>query len=705
MVVALLALTLRWRALLMLPADYDEPIYMQAAQQYAAAIRSANWNQLLTIRHTVEHPALGKLLYAMGSVLSPRLTGGQTPAAPSVTSEQPQATLASLNIGRSISVFFGTLQVALLAFVSPLAGFLLAIHTMTIKYTSQAYLEALPAFSSLLAVLAFEHSAHPRRLTNRWLVMSAVAIGVTAASKYTYLVAGLAIASCLIWRSRKRLWVASLFLGIALLTFFVLDVEVWADPIGRLLESALFHPAYSQSLQVQSLGLPWWQQLYYLSHSVPWHPGVFLLAWDPAILALGALGLPFLARRRPVTALWLALGVLALLAWPTKWPQYTLIVTAPLCLSASALVSTALAWLDQRTDIVRTLRSVAPDRGTALVIAVVGLAILVGCSYVQWRSSRQMQDWLAYSTRNSALPSDNVRALAINSQAGVWAGTDQGVALWKDGEWIPYSTANSGLVHNSVRAVAIDSTGRISFGTDGGISVLSGEQWRSFTTRDSPLIDDHVLCLAAVPATSEARAGAIWIGTAQGVSYFDGDAWISYSPANAGLAGARVLSIAIDALGRVWFGTWGGLSVFDGRGWTSYTSQNSGLVFDTVSSVAIDAQGRVWCGTLNGVSVLNGQTWHTYDIRDLSLRFNTATALTVDRRGQVWVGGDLPYGPLGAVAVFDGQRWHDYSQYFSGIRQAPVRAIAVDPQGRVWFATVLEGILVYDGSKTAAANQ
>ena len=67
--------------------------------------------------------------------------------------------------------------------------------------------------------------------------------------------------------------------------------------------------------------------------------------------------------------------------------------------------------------------------------------------------------------------------------------------------------------------------------------------------------------------------------------------------------------------------------------------------------------------------------------------------------------GDLPYGPLGAVAVFDGQRWHDYSQYFSGIRQAPVRAIAVDPQGRFWFATVLEGILVYDGSKTAAANQ
>jgi len=76
LVVALLALALRWRALLMLPADYDEPIYMQAAQHYAAAIRAADWNQLLSIRDTIEHPALVKLLYAIGSVLSPRRTGG-----------------------------------------------------------------------------------------------------------------------------------------------------------------------------------------------------------------------------------------------------------------------------------------------------------------------------------------------------------------------------------------------------------------------------------------------------------------------------------------------------------------------------------------------------------------------------------------------------------------------------------------------------
>lgn len=704
LIIALLALALRWRALLMLPADYDEPIYMLAAQHYAAAIRAADWNQLLTMRDSVEHPALVKLLYGIGSLLSPQQAGRQLPSQTSVTGQPPQGTLANLSVGRSISVFFGTLQVALLAFVSPLAGFLLAIHTMTIKYTSQAYLEALPACSSLLAVLAYERSTHPKRPANHWLVVSAIALGVTAASKYTYLVAGLAIAPLLVWHNRRRLWAASLFLGIALLTFLVLDVEVWADPVGRLIESVFFHPAYSQSLHVQSLNLPWWQQFYYLAHSVPWHPGVFLLSWDSVILALGVLGLPLLARRRPVSALWLVLGVLALLIWPTKWPQYTLIVTAPLCLSASALVDTSIAWLDQRSGFVRILRSIAPDRGTVLVAGAVGLAILAGLSYVQWQSLRQMQDWVAYSTRDSALPSDNVRALAVDSQERVWAGTDRGAALLQNGQWVAYSTANSGLVHDSVRAVAVDPAGRVWFGTDGGVSMLAGGQWHSYTTRDSPLLDDHVLCLAAVPATSTVQAGALWIGTEQGASYFDGDSWLYYTPGNSGLIGARVLSITCDARGRTWFGTWGGLSAFDGSNWTSYTSQNSGLAFDTVASVAMDAQGRIWCGTLDGVSVLDGESWRTYEIGDLSLRFNTATALAVDRRGQVWVGADLPYGPLGAVAVFDGQKWHDYSQYFSGTRQAPVRAIVADSEGGVWFATVVEGILVYHDPKTTTAN-
>jgi hypothetical protein len=702
LLIALLALILRWRAVVMLPVDYDEPIYMDAAARYAAAIRARDWNQVPSIRHTIEHPAVVKVVYALGILIWPS-GGGEALASPERAGPLDSATALVQSsdqyvpVGRAISLLLGVLQVALLALWSPVAGLFLAIHTTAIKYTSQACLEALPSFASLLSVTAYVRCARQQKPVSGWLALSAVAIGVTAASKYTYLVAALAVIPLIAWHTRTRLWVLTLFLAIALFTFFLLDIELWADPFGRLRDSLLFHPAFSQSLPVQQMNLPWWQPLQYLSRALPWHPGVFVVGWDTAIFVLAVLGFAFLARRRPVAALWLAVGIVALLAWPTKWPQYTLIVLAPLCLSAGMAVSAAGQWLRQHTEVFSPLRVYAPDRATAVVLASVGLALLLGFSYVQWQSSRQTQGWTVYNTRNSGLPSDSVRALAIDRQGRVWAGTDQGAALLQDGAWITYTARNSGLVSNSVRAVAVDDAGRAWFGTDEGVSVTDGRSWHSYTSSDSGLLHDRVLCLAPLPSLSTFTFSPIWIGTEKGLSYFDGSTWRGYTPENSAIAGARVLSLAIGQDGRVWCGTWGGLSVFDGRDWISYTTRNSGLAYDTVSSVAIDSEGLVWCGTLNGVNSFDGQAWRTYDIANMSLRFNTATAVAADRRGSIWVGGDLPYGPLGAAATYDGQGWRDFSQFFSGLRQAPVRTIVADADGKVWFATLLEGILVFDG--------
>jgi hypothetical protein len=663
----------------MLPVDYDEPVYIGAAARYAAALQTHDWAALLQNQDSIEHPALVKLLYAIAT------TGrGVGPEA--------------LQAARTTSLVFGVLQVALLALLNPVAGFFLAIHTMAIKYTSQAYLEALPAFSSLLAIVAYERSMHKPPL-NRWLVVSAIALGVTAASKYTYLVAALVIVPLLIGRNLRRPWLITFYGGIALLTFLLLDVQLWSDPLGRLWQSLSFHPAYAQSSHVQAMGLPWYQQLYYLSRPAPWHPGIFSLPWDTLTFVLGMVGLLFLCRRRPIYALWLVLGMAVLLLWPTRWPQYTLIVLAPLCLSAATLLGASAEWLDQHTGLLRALRPFMPDRATSLFLGFIALALLSFATYVQLQYNEQMKGWTYYVTRNSNIASDSVRALAVDGEGRVLAGTEAGLARFEDGNWATYNTSNSGLLNNLIRAMAVDHEGRIWLGTEGGVSVLDGEAWRSYTTANSGLLDDQVLCIAPLPAELDTRpeSGPLWLGTAHGASYFDGETWTNYTADNSGLAGSRVLSIAIDAQGRAWFGTWGGLSVFDGQSWTSYTSANSGLIFDTVSSVVIDREGRIWCGTLDGISVFDGSAWRTYGLMNMALRFSTATVLAVDHRGQIWVGGDLPTGPVGAAAMFDGEQWHDYSQYFSGSRQAPVRAIVADPEGRIWFGTLLQGVAVYDG--------
>jgi hypothetical protein len=157
-VIGLLALAMRLRALVMLPVDYDEPVYLEAATQYAAALQTRDWPALLQNRHSIEHPALVKLLYGIGITLR-------------------GADRTALWTARALSLVFGVLQVTLLALLNPLAGLFLAIHTMAIKYTSQAYLEALPAFASLLAIVAYEKSV--KSPLNRWLIVSALALGAT----------------------------------------------------------------------------------------------------------------------------------------------------------------------------------------------------------------------------------------------------------------------------------------------------------------------------------------------------------------------------------------------------------------------------------------------------------------------------------------------------------------------------------------------
>jgi len=54
------------------------------------------------------------------------------------------------------------------------------------------------------------------------------------------------------------------------------------------------------------------------------------------MLPLALLGLVSLARKRPVYAIWLGLGAVALLFWPTKWPQYLLTIAVPYALAGAA---------------------------------------------------------------------------------------------------------------------------------------------------------------------------------------------------------------------------------------------------------------------------------------------------------------------------------------------------------------------------------
>lgn len=349
LIVAAVALALHVRAVERLPIDYDEDDYLAAAQRYAAALRIGDWQWIINYDYNYEHPPLTKL--ADAAAILPLPSAPLVPERPSTDAPAASLPEPQFHVVRFVSAAFGTLEVLALAILNPLAGFFLAIQTWQLKYTSQIMLEPLPALTSALAVLLYAKArASLPRLRASWLALSAVALGLTAASKYVYCIAGLAVLADWLWatapardegrciRARSLIrWLAPIFVwgAIAIAVFFLFDPRLWTDPFNRLKQSLQFHLDYAQSQHVRDAGFPFWQPFVWLSGSVPWHPGVFVLSIDLYISLLAVLGFRRLWRRKRVFALWLVAALAFLTWWTTKWPQYILILNAPLCLAAA----------------------------------------------------------------------------------------------------------------------------------------------------------------------------------------------------------------------------------------------------------------------------------------------------------------------------------------------------------------------------------
>jgi hypothetical protein len=367
-IVGLIALGVRLYAVPRLNVDYDEPVYLSAAVEYARAMRTGDLKMLAWSEHTYEHPALQKILYGVALLAQPeldRLPDNDLPRlAPIAATEAGRWNIAA----RYFAVAWGVVAVLALSLLSPLAGLFLAVSTLSVKYTSEVYLEALPLLTGLLCALSYlRWFALMRRAPKRplralpWLAASGLLLGITAAGKYVHAVVGIAILvhfTVALARTQLPPRTLAYLAGwgiLSLVSFVAFDPYLWPHPIARLAKSIAFHQDFQDSRLVEMYAYPFWQPLRWLSAFAAYYDlgpaRAFVINVDTFIFVAALLGLPRLFRRQPFFFCWLLIGVLFLLVWTTKWPQYTTIILVPLCMAAAAGVTTV--WELARSALAR----------------------------------------------------------------------------------------------------------------------------------------------------------------------------------------------------------------------------------------------------------------------------------------------------------------------------------------------------------------
>jgi hypothetical protein len=685
-----LALLLRLWSAWHLPEDYDEPIYLQVGYDYAQLLHDGDLQGLIDYPENSEHPPLVKLLYAFGILAQ----------GPGTSWEQALAS------SRVISAVPGAVAAGLVAFVDPLAGILVAVQTLLVKYTSQAYLEALPLMASIGAVLALRYSKQSR---DRWFWLSAIALGTAAAGKFSYFPIAVVIGYIFLWDKRYSFVSGLLYLALAGITLLALDPVLWSNPIQRLGDALLFHVQYSQSAHVVETAYPWYQPFLWISRSwgYEWHPDViFYFGFDGLIALLSVVGLGLAWKQNRWVIVWFISGLAFLLLWPTKWPQYTLVMLPSMCLLAPLTLRIIYQKLREQETYWEWWSTMFPRPSRRFLIiagaVVAGMLLIGGINSLVLGLGRV--GWSELTTRTTGLPSNMVYDLVSLPDGGMAIATEQGLALWHPAsaddlfdQWTIFDPTNSPLPARRVLSLAYEPDGGILWvGTVNGLARYKAGDWQIIRVKDLGLEGDQVNALAL---GSDHR---LWVATMTGVAVQSGTGWVAYTLGNSELPGESIFSLAVQPgiSGDVlWFGALDGVSAFDTTNgeWERYTARDLNLGWGGVADLLADSRGRVWIATLGGgISRWEGDHWTALTTTNSDLPYNSVSEIAEDMDGEIWLSGTKPDESGGVLVRVVDDGWQVYRPFLSGFTGGEVMAVAQDATGRMWFATRTTGINIFD---------
>ncbi len=687
LLIVLLSIVLHAWTVWQLPQDYDEPVYLKVASDYAKLIKQNDINGLLNYDENQEHPAFVKLIYCV----------------PYLIFQQQYVSSFYLFFNRSISAIFGILTVFIVALINPWAGFLFSLHSMTLKYTSQVYLEAIPQFFMVLSIFALLKS---EKRGKWWFYLSAVSVGLIAASKYPYLLIIFVLGYIWLNFENKRLSDGVKFVLISLLTFLLFNISLWMDPVNKLIASFMFHGLYSQSSHVQSYAYSWYQPLVYISTSVQWHPQVFFFfTSDEFVFYVTIFGLWFEIKERKWTAVWLFLGLLVLLIWPTKWPQYTLIITPVLAIIAGNAITRGWNWIKPRDDYWNYLEAMLPKppKVTWWIIGIFIVILTVGKVGYEYQLAIARVGWNSFDTSNSPLRSNVVNEIVAGKNDEILLATNNGLEIWQienenlwGGGVQQFDTTNSPLQSNRITAIQYESNKETYWiGTEEGIASFNGKQWVLFDSQEMGCN----LCL--VNDIFIDQENLIWTGLNDGIYFYDQKEWTKLIDPERKLANEIVLTIARrnnDKEDQLWVGTINGISIYDfvNNQWTHENWSDNYFGWGGVLDLNILDDNSIIANTSGGGIGIYQTGWTFYKNSNSPFISNIVNTSVQEYKGSLWFGFAYSTEPGGYLMRLDkDNQWHKYFSNTSGYQEGEPLDLFIDNSGRLWVATNGTGIQTF----------
>jgi hypothetical protein len=266
-----------------------------------------------------------------------------------------------------------------------------------------------------------------------------------------------------------------------------------------------------------------------------------------------------------------------------------------------------------------------------------------------------------------------------------------------------YTSGNSDLPGDIVRAVFADEYGNKWFGTDSGLALFDGSTWTVYTDESEHSVADNVINDVDYQFV-EGHGSELWVGTVNGVTVaaFNVDgitAATSYQSTDeeVTLESDLINAVAVDSKGTRYFGTDSGLAVFDASTWL-YFDENTEPDIPALEILSIDSDNdSIYIG-LNGGPLANdkgvariqntvdGFTGASPYVVPYNIPSGKVFRVFVDSKGYRWFGTDKGIvrhtGIAGKDFVMDMRISSE-----NGLASDSVFAINEDIEKNMWFGT------------------